>query len=357
MFTDLLKLCNEISIPENFIKKHAPKFYEHIQNNITPKTELLLEKEQENLLELIKIIESEMKNSLYDSITSELKEKASIDGIKRQFEINGQIPNNTLSSLEEFKDDLFSSLSMTNSFFDIDDDESWKIEETQGKGQKFDSPKLYNIEGNETTINLPQSDCIIFIYDNDNDFNYINDTIKKIPIIFVCKTNNFLQRKKSLIENGILSEHYFFCEGDNAFNGLKLPRLIIINEKGQVYENRSLNNINELNNLEETLLYQNEENNNEYENLNTWWLKANNEIKTNVIYTINRELEEAGFNNVNFEINTSFTINNKGIDDIRVVPILRGFAPKKKEKDLIKFIESIESEVQLEKIENLITLN
>ena len=96
MLTDLLKLCNEISIPENFIKKHAPKFYEHIQNNITPKTELLLEKDQENLLELIKIIESEMKNSLYDSITSELKEKASIDGIKRQFEINGQIPNNTL---------------------------------------------------------------------------------------------------------------------------------------------------------------------------------------------------------------------------------------------------------------------
>jgi hypothetical protein len=355
MLTDFIKI--NPSEPQNFQKKNSSTFYDNTSNLPTPKIEITLKKRQENLSELIPIIKNEFKSCEFDSITSEIKENVSINGIKRNFEINGQIPLKNSLELNEFKNDLFSSLTNTNSFFDIDDNECWKIEETQSKGQKFESPKLFNIDGNETNIKLPQKDCIIFIYENNSELNYIIDKIKKIPIIFVCKTNNFLQRKKSLIENGILSEHYFFCEGDNAFNGLKLPRLIIINEKGQVYENRSLNNINELNNLEETLLYQNEENNNEYENLNTWWLKANNEIKTNVIYTINRELEEAGFNNVNFEINTSFTINNKGIDDIRVVPILRGFAPKKKEKDLIKFIESIESEVQLEKIENLITLN
>ena len=61
------------------------------------------------------------------------------------------------------------------------------------------------------------------------------------------------------------------------------------------------------------------------------------------------------YDNDNQIINDAPFFSN--IDDIRVVPILRGFAPKKKEKDLIKFIESIESEVQLEKIENLITLN
>ena len=359
MLNTLLKQSPESPINTTIQKKYGPTFYDNTSNLPTPKTEITLKKRQENLSDLISIIETEMKNSPYESIKSEIKENVSINGIKRTFEINGQIPSKNSSLLNELKDDLFSSLTNTYSFFDIDDNESWKIEETQSKGQKFESPILYDFEGNETSIKLPQSDCIIFIYDKDDDFNYIIDKINKINIVFVCKTNNFFQKKKFLIQNGKLNQypHYFFSEGDNAFKNLKLPRIIVINEKGQVYENKSLNNLNEIDSLENNLLYiPNNEKENEYENLNSWWLKADNKTKMDIIYKINRELEESGFNNINFEIDTSFKVDNKGVYALRAVPIFRGCLQKNKEKDLKKFIDSTESELNLEKVQNLVSL-
>ena len=359
MFTSLLKLSNQISIPDNFIKKNAPTFYSHLTKLETPRTKLTLEKKQENLSELLEIIKNEMKQFPNELIISEIIENISLNGINRKFEIKGQIPLNSSSSLNELKDDLYSSLTMTNSFFDIDDNESWKIEETQGKGQKFESPNLYDINGNVCSIKLNQCDCIIFIYENDDDLNYIIDKIKNIPIIFVCKTKNFFQKKKHLIENGNLNQfsHYFFSENDdNVFNKFKLPRLIILNEKGQVYENKSLNNINEIDSLENNLLYTKENEDNEYYNLNSFLLNADNKTKLDIIYKINRELEDANFHNVNFEIDSSCKIDNKGVFAMRAIPIFKGVAEKKREKDLKKFIDSTESESNLEKIKNLVTL-
>ena len=359
MLTSLLKLSNQISIPDNFIKKNAPTFYSHLTKLETPRTKLTLEKKQENLSELLEIIKNEMKQFPNELIISEIIENISLNGINRKFEIKGQIPLNSSSSLNELKDDLYSSLTMTNSFFDIDDNESWKIEETQGKGQKFESPNLYDINGNVCSIKLNQCDCIIFIYENDDDLNYIIDKIKNIPIIFVCKTKNFFQKKKHLIENGNLNQfsHYFFSENDdNVFNKFKLPRLIILNEKGQVYENKSLNNINEIDSLENNLLYTKENEDNEYYNLNSFLLNADNKTKLDIIYKINRELEDANFHNVNFEIDNSCKIDNKGVFAMRAIPIFKGVAEKKREKDLKKFIDSTESESNLEKIKNLVTL-
>ena len=359
MFTSLLKLSNQISIPDNFIKKNAPAFYSHLTKLETPRTKLTLEKKQENLSELLEIIKNEMKQFPNELIITEIIENISLNGINRKFEIKGQIPLNSSSSLNELKDDLYSSLTMTNSFFDIDDNESWKIEETQGKGQKFESPNLYDINGNICSIKLNQCDCIIFIYENDDDLNYIIDKIKNIPIIFVCKTKNFFQKKKHLIENGNLNQfsHYFFSENDdNVFNKFKLPRLIILNEKGQVYENKSLNNINEIDSLENNLLYTKENEDNEYYNLNSFLLNADNKTKLDIIYKINRELEDANFHNVNFEIDSSCKIDNKGVFAMRAIPIFKGVAEKKREKDLKKFIDSTESESNLEKIKNLVTL-
>ena len=117
MLTSLLKLSNQISIPDNFIKKNAPTFYSHLTKLETPKTKLTLEKKQENLSELLEIIKNEMKQIPNDQIISKVLENISLNGINRKFEINGQIPLNSSFSLNEIKDDLFSTLTMTNSFF------------------------------------------------------------------------------------------------------------------------------------------------------------------------------------------------------------------------------------------------
>ena len=358
MLTSLLKLSNHISIPENFMKKNAPTFYSHLTKLETPIPKLTLEKKQENLSELLEIIKNEMKQFPNEQIISDIKENITLNGINRKFEIKGQIPLNSSSSLNELKDDLFSTLTMTNSFFDIDDNESWKIEETQGKGQKFESPVLYDINGNVCNIKLNKSDCIIFIYDNDDDFNYIVNKIKKVPIIFVCKTQSFFQKKKKLVENGNLNKfsHYFFSENDdNVFNKFKLPRLIILNSKGEVYENKSLNNLKEIDSLEKNL-YTKENEDNEKDNLNSFLLNADNKTKLDIIYKINRELEDANFHNVNFEIDNSCKINNKGIFAMKAIAIFKGVAEKKRQKDLQKFIDSTESESSLEKIKNSVTL-
>jgi hypothetical protein len=76
----------------------------------------------------------------------------------------------------------------------------------------------------------------------------------------------------------------------------------------------------------------------------------------NVIYKINKQLDDSGFNNIDFEINTSFKIDNKGIYAMRVIPVFKGFLPKNKEKDLKKFIDSTQTEGNFEKIKNLIKL-
>jgi hypothetical protein len=359
MLTDFIKINPQTSEPQNYQKKNSSTFYDNSVNLPVPKIEVSLKKRQENLSDLLPILKNELKTCPYESITSEVKENASINGIKRSFKINGQIPSKYSSELNEFKNDLFSSLTNTNSFFDIDDNESWKIEETQAKGQKFESPNVFDIEGNETIIKLPQKDCIIFIYENNEQLNYLMDKMKKIPIIFVCKTNNFFQKKKDLIQNGKLYDyqHYFFSEDDQAFKNLKLPRIIIINEKGQIFDNRSLEKLNEIDSLENNLLYSPVEDvDNEYENLNSWWLNANNKIKMDVIYKINRQLDEAGFNNIDFEIDTSCKIDNKGIYAMRAIPIFTGCLPKNKEKDLKKFIDSTQEEGNFEKIKNSVNL-
>ncbi len=75
-----------------------------------------------------------------------------------------------------------------------------------------------------------------------------------------------------------------------------------------------------------------------------------------VIYKINRQLDEAGFNNIDFEIDTSCKIDNKGIYAMRAIPIFTGCLPKNKEKDLKKFIDSTQEEGNFEKIKNSVNL-
>ena len=91
MLNTLLKQSPESPINTTIQKKYGPTFYDNTSNLPTPKTEITLKKRQENLSDLISIIETEMKNSPYDSIKSEIKENVSINGIKRTFEINIQI--------------------------------------------------------------------------------------------------------------------------------------------------------------------------------------------------------------------------------------------------------------------------
>jgi hypothetical protein len=358
MLDNLLQFSHDINIPEDYLRKKANTYFEDANSTPIPDVEATFSKKQEDYKDLVDMLKDEMKMCPFENIILKLKEKTSVDGIKRNLELTGQIPEKkNKDELDSFKNDFFSNVVNTNSFFDLDDCKSYKIEDTQGKGQKFESPNLYDINGDETTIGINDIDSIIFIYDKNEDFE---EFIKKcnslnLNVICVCKTPDFFGRKKYLIEQGFLNQfpHYFLRdEEDNAFNKLKCPRIIVVNSKGVVYENKTLNGLKNVD-LQNEVLYAPEQNEiDEVTNLNAWFSNGDNKTKSYFVKKINRDLEQKGLNQVNFNIDSETLFDKEGVLSTKVKPQFNGICPKSKKNILENLIKNFTKDSKLEQVEN-----
>ena len=341
MLDNLLKFSHDINIPEDYLRKKANTYFEDANSTPIPDVEATFSKKQEDYKDLVGMLKDEMKMCPFENVVLKLKEKTSVDGIKRNLELTGQIPEKkNKDELDSFKNDFFSNVVNTNSFFDLDDCKSYKIEDTQGKGQKFESPNLYDINGDEVQIGINDVDSLIFIYDKNEDFEeFIKkcDSISNLNVICICKTPDFFGRKKYLIEQGYLNKypHYFLREGDdNALNKLKCPRIIVVNSKGVVYENKTLNNLKNVDLQDEVLNAPEQNAIDEITNLNAWFSNGDNKTKSYFVKNINRDLEQKGLNQVNFNIDTETLFDKEGVLSTKVKPQFNGICPNSKKRNL-----------------------
>ena len=351
-----LKFSYDIDLPHPYIKNKAPVFFQDAYQYPQPDIETSYSKDIENLPEIIKLISDQINQSPNQSISAILTEIININGIKRNIEINGQVPKKYEDSLTNFKDDLFSSLTSTKSFFDLNDDKCWKIENLPGKGNKYESPKVYDINGNENIINLNGNDYDgIFIYEDEKDFEIFKDNVKKLNFICICKTNSFFQRKKKLINEGCLNQypHYFVNGKNEYFKNLELPRIIIVNEGGIVYSNSKIDK-NQIIDFENNILYSNNE---PKKNINDWLFNGDNVSKLNLVRKINLHLRNKGFNNVNFSIHSKSVIQNGNNILIESIPVFSGVINKNSKNDYEKLILDINRDLQFENTLNEVSYN
>ena len=342
-----LKFSYDIDLPIPYMKNKAPIFFQDAYQYPIPDVETSYTKNIENMPELINIISEQLNQSPNQSISIILNEKVNIDGIKRDIEINGQIPKKFENSVLNFKDDLFSTLTSTKSFYDINDEKCWKIENLPGKGNKFESPKVYDINGNESIINLNGNNYDgVFIYDDEKDFELFKNNIKNLNIICICKTNSFFQRKKKLINEGCLNQypHYFVNGKNEDFKNLDLPKIIIVNERGIVYLNYKLDK-EKIKDFENNIIYSND---GKSENLNEWLFNGDNEQKLNVVRKINLYLRNKGYNNVNFSLNSKSIIQKNNNIIRETVPTFTGVVPMNMKEDYEKIIREISRDLQFE---------
>jgi chloramphenicol O-acetyltransferase len=262
MLQHIFQFANNVQIPEHIRKKLIQNELFDPNLNPLPDIESSYSKDLEDLDNLIETISNQMKDSPNNNIISSIKEKVNLKGIKRDIEIKGQIPEKYNENIEQFKDDILSTITSTKSFFALDDKKTWQIENTFGNGNKFECPEVFDINGDESIIDLNGNDGILFIYENPEDFDYLQKNINKINIYCICNTDDFFERRKYLINNGLLNQfpHFFIEPDSNSFKGLKLPRMIIINDNGVVYENKPITH-EKISKFENKLLYENNDNN------------------------------------------------------------------------------------------------
>ena len=347
MLESIFQFANNVTIPEHIRKKLEEREFQ--ESNLSPLSEIKTTylKDIENLDNLIEIISTQMKDSPTNNIIASIREKVNLKGIKRDIEIKGQIPDKYNESINQFKDDFLSTITSTKSFFALNDIKCWNIENTYGQGNKFESPEVFDINGDETTIDLKGNDGIIFIYENPEDFEVLKNNVTKINIYCICKTDDFFERRKYLIENGLINLYpHFFIEPDsNSFKGLKLPRIIILNENGVVFENKPITH-EKIIQFENKLLYRQDDT---FDLKNYWFFIADNKTKKDIINIINQQLDKSGFNKVYFSVESFADISRDKVKS-KSIPIFEGLVDKNKKGDFEKCLSTLLKDTKFENV-------
>ena len=349
MLQHIFQFANNVQIPEHIRKKLIQNELFDPNLNPLPDIESSYSKDIEDLNNLTETISNQMKDSPNNNIITSIKEKVNLKGIKRDIEIKGQIPDKYNENIEQFKDDILSTITSTKSFYALDDKKTWKIENTFGNGNKFESPEVFDINGDECSIDLYGNDGVLFIYENPEDFEFLKNNIHKINVYCVCKTDDFFERRKYLINNGLLNQfpHFFIEPDSNSFKGLKLPRMIIINDNGVVYENKPITH-EKISKFENKLLYENNDNN---EKNNYWFFIADNQSKIDIIRIINQQLTNSGFNKVYFSVDSFVDISKNNVK-CKSIPIFEGLVPIILKKDFEKFLSILLKDTKFENVKN-----
>ena len=191
-------------------KKGEPK-----PNPELPIKEMKYSQSVEELGKLIPSLKERMKQCPSEDIIFNLIETIDYYGLIRHFKIKSKSEKNDANSLETFKENFLTDLSTYDSFIVIPTVNAIQIETKSNKGNKFNPPKLYDINGDEFgPENFNGQQIIVFLYDNINDLtSFIMRNKNNNCIIYCIGINmNFFDTKKTLKNNGLLNNKIFnFC--------------------------------------------------------------------------------------------------------------------------------------------------
>ena len=140
----------------------------------------------EEMKTLIPNLKEEMKACPTTDLVFTLIETVDFYTLKRFFKLKSDSSSSNNKSLSQFKETLLTNISSFDSFVVIPKKNSFALDAANNKGNEFKSPKVYNIEGDESVIDFGSGDSIVFLYDNVSDLNLFLEKNKNMKMACFC---------------------------------------------------------------------------------------------------------------------------------------------------------------------------
>ena len=335
-----------------------------------PIKEIKYSQSVEEMSHLVLILKEQMKECPNEDILFILIETIDYYALLRHFKIKSKTTKTDTQSINKFKDNLLTNISHLESFTVIPTLNTIEIEAKSQKGNKFNSPKIYDINGEEINLGIPGRELNLFLYDNVADLNSFiikNNNIN--TIIFCLSINmNFFETKKWIKNNGLLNNKIFnFCFTEIAPKALntatnlrlsRLPRIAIIGADGLIREDKCIKNVNSFDLQKDLFNKLGEEGyNREEQAKNNNFIYLDNENKRNIVKSMNVYLKKNGLNNVHFYVNSKICINKKGVKKTRCYPVFCGEANIEEKNMVDNLIDILNGQQLFNEIQCIVKYN
>ena len=317
-------------------------------NNDFPFEETKYQQHVEEMKQLIPILKDEMKSCPTTDLVFTLIETVDFYTLKRFFKLKSNSGSSNNKNISQFKETLLSNISNYDSFVVIPKKNSFALDASNNKGNQFKSPKVFNMEGDETVIDFGSGESILFIYDNTSDLNLFLEKNQNMKMACFCLgvNQNFFEQKKNIKSHGYLSRnnlYFYFTEFDtknkSSSNTLKLtalPRALFVDSDNIIRQDKFIKNLHGFD-AEKELINEYESKNSKIEEqkkLDSNFILLENENKRKIIKAMNIYIRDAGLNDVHFFVKSKISIDKKGIIKTRCYPVFYGDT-NKAGKDLI----------------------
>ena len=308
------------------------------KNSEFPIDEIKYSQNVEEMRQLTEILKDQMRLCPSEDIIFNLIETIDYYSLKRNFKIKSKSADNNSEALKRFRDDLLTDISSLETFTHIPTITSFEIEKKSNKGNKFNPPKIYDINGDETSLSINNREIILFLFDNLTDLASFVARNKNINFAMFCLSinMNFFETKKWIKNNGLLNNYsgLNFCFAEippkaiNSATNLKLsnlPRISVIGADGIIREDKCIKNVNSFDvkrDLIDTLGKKGY--NIEEQGKIDKFIYMQNDLKRKLVKSMNIYLKNNKLNGVHFYVKSKICIDKKGIKKIRCYPVFYG---------------------------------
>ena len=308
------------------------------QNSQLPIKEKKFTQSIEEMNALIPYLKDLMSSCPKDDIIFILYERVDYNSLMRNFTLKSKSDQNNNNAINKFKENLLTEITSLDSFIFIPPSNAFENGVQSNKGNKFKEPKIYDIDGEEATIDASSGETFLFLFDNLIDLNTFISRNNNTNQIIICIIINidFSEAKKWIKSNGLLNNKKFFFylseipeKSIDSSTNIKinnLPRVAIISN-GIIREDKSIKNINTFDIQRDLInnLVKKEYNKEEQAKIEKF-LYLENENKRKVVKSTNIYLSNNGFNEIHFYVESKIYIDKRGIKKIKCYPIFFGEA-------------------------------
>lgn len=310
-------------------------------NSDFPNEETKYQQTVEEMKQLIPFLKEEMKSCPNQDLVFTLIETVDFYSLKRFFKLKSNSTSSNNKPLSQFKETLLANISNLDSFIVIPKKNSFALDASNNKGNQFKSPKVYNLEGDESVIDFGSGESILFLYDNTSDLNLFLEKNQNMKIGCFCLgvNLNFFEQKKNIKQHGYLNRnnlYFYFTDNDstksNNSTNLKLnslPRALYVDSDNVIQQDKVLRNLHSFN-LEKDLInnYDKQNKSEEQKTLDSNFILLENENKRKIIKAMNIYIRDAGLNDVHFYVKSKISIDKKGIKKTKCYPVFYGDTTK-----------------------------
>ena len=326
-----------------------------------PNQETKYQQVVEEMKQLIPYLLEEMKSCPADDIVFTLMETVDFYSLKRNFKLKSKLSNND-NTTKEFKQKFLTNLSIFDTFVVIPTNNKKTIclEEKSNKGNKFISPKVYDINGDEGILPSIPGEIYLFLYDNISVLNLFTKKNYNNNLSCFCLgiNLNFFETKKWIKNNGLLDKNnfsfYFIkskSETDTNLKYYNLPRKVIIDSDNVILQDKNIKNLSDFDLTKNSNNNFIDINNNDISESTSFILLENNN-KRKIVKTINIYLKSAGLKDVHFYVKSKISIDKNGIKKSRCYPAFYGEATKSEKGMIDNLIKTLNGQELFKDVQN-----